>query len=273
MANDSGSENAKTTGDSATIFVWGVPFAPLTLDAAVDRIDELVRLGKPSYAITANLHYAMLSDELPRLREVNRRAAFIVADGMPLVWASRLLKTPLPERVAGSDLIWRVCERAAHRGHRIYLLGGAPGIADEAARRLRERFPGIAIAGTACPPFRKLTPEEQEDLLSAIRAARPDLLIVAFGQPKGELWIAEHCENLNVPVSIQLGASIDFVAGKVHRAPRWLQRTGFEWAFRLAQEPRRLIGRYTQNIIFLIRMLFGRTRRRSRIDRHANGVH
>jgi N-acetylglucosaminyldiphosphoundecaprenol N-acetyl-beta-D-mannosaminyltransferase len=251
--------------------VWGVPLMPYTLDQAVDRIGALIAAGQPSYFITANLHYAMLSNERPRLQEINERAAFILADGMPLVWASRLQKTPLPERVAGSDLIWKICERAAQQGQRIFLLGGAPGVAEEAARLLPERYHGLAIAGTACPPFRTWTSEEEDALIAQIRTTRPHILFVAFGQPKGELWIAKNYEKLIIPICVQVGASIDFIAGKVRRAPRWMQRTGLEWAFRLAQEPRRLLGRYARNGLFLIRMLFGRTRKPFRSETNRPG--
>lgn len=241
--------------------VWGLPLMPYTLEGALDRIDRLVAAGKPSYLITANLHYAMLSDQSPALRAVNEGAAFILADGMPLVWAARWQKTPLPCRVAGSDLIWKIGDRAAAKGHRLFLLGGAPGIGDEAARKLQERYPGLIIAGTACPPFRDLSEAEESDLLARIRESGAQILIIAFSQPKGELWMARICEKLMIPVCVQLGASLDFVAGKVRRAPRWLQRSGFEWAFRLAQEPRRLIGRYVRNAMFLFRMVFGRRKR------------
>src|SRR5258707_312571 len=122
------------------IWVWGLPLMPYNIDEALDRIDQLIDAGKPSYFITANLHYAMVSDQNERLREVNARADFILADGMPLVWASRLMKQPLPERVAASDLIWRICERAGLKGRRVFLLGGAPGIAEEAAKKLVEKY-------------------------------------------------------------------------------------------------------------------------------------
>jgi N-acetylglucosaminyldiphosphoundecaprenol N-acetyl-beta-D-mannosaminyltransferase len=244
-----------------SVRVWGIPLTPYTLEEALGRIDQLVAAGRPNYLITANLHYAMLSDQNPDLRAVNEGAAFILADGMPLVWAARWQKTPLPCRVAGSDLIWKIGERSAAKGHRLFLLGGAPGIADEAARKLRERYPGLIIAGTACPPFRDLNEVEERDLLAEIRGSGAQILIIAFSQPKGELWMARVCEKLMIPVCVQLGASLDFVAGKVRRAPRWLQRSGLEWAFRLAQEPRRLVGRYFRNAMFLMRMLFGRRRR------------
>lgn len=235
------------------VWVWGVPFAPMTLTEAVAAVSELIRAGRPSFFITAPTHYAMLTEECPDLREINDRAAFIVADGKPLVWASRMQGKPLPERVAGSDLIFHLCEEAAREGSRVFLLGGGEGVAEEAARRLVARYPSLRIVGTECPPFREPTPEEESALLDQIRTAAPDLLFVAFGQPKGERWILEHYERLGVPVSVQVGASLDFAAGRVRRAPRWMQKTGLEWVFRLALEPRRLAGRYARNAWFILR--------------------
>src|SRR5437764_6190074 len=235
--------------------VWGIPFAPLTLAETLDAAERLVRAGAPSYLITANLHYVMLTARDPRLAAVNRGAALIVADGMPLVWASRWRPTRLPERVAGSDMVPALCERAAKCGFRIFLLGGAPGIAERAATVARERFPGLQIVGTLAPPFRELTPAEHAELVETVRRANPDLLFVAFGQPKGELWVAEHHRELGVPLTVQVGASLDFLAGRVSRAPRWVQRVGLEWAYRLALEPGRLARRYAANGWFALSML------------------
>jgi N-acetylglucosaminyldiphosphoundecaprenol N-acetyl-beta-D-mannosaminyltransferase len=248
-------ETATTESATRRVWVWGVPFAPYTLVEAVAAVLELIREGRPSFFITAPTHYAMLTEDCPDLREINDRAAFILADGKPLVWASRMLGTPLPERVAGSDLIFHLCEEAAREGFRVFLLGGAQGVADEAARRLIERYPGLQIVGTECPPFRQPTPEEEEALLDRIRRAAPDLLFVAFGQPKGERWIIRHYQALGVPVSVQVGASLDFAAGRVRRAPRWMQNSGLEWVFRLSLEPRRLAGRYARNAWFILRRI------------------
>lgn len=237
------------------VWVWGLPLTPVTFGQTLDLIDQLVRAGKPQYFITANLHYAMLTAHDPRLPAVNDKAAFIVADGMPLVWASRWREGRLPERVAGSDLVPAMCERAARRGYRLFFLGGAPGVGDEAARRMVERFPGLQVAGVEVPPFRALSADEEGQMLDRIRAARPDILFVAFGQPKGEVWMAEHSQALGVPVSVQIGATFDFLAGKVQRSPRWLQRVGLEWAYRLSREPGRLASRYSRNALFASRML------------------
>jgi N-acetylglucosaminyldiphosphoundecaprenol N-acetyl-beta-D-mannosaminyltransferase len=158
----------------------------------------------------------------------------------------------LPERVAGSDLIYDLCERAAGLGRGVYLLGGAEGIADEASQKLRSLYPGLRIVGTACPAPGSLVGEGCRRIIDDIRAAGPDLLLVAFGQPKGELWIDEHLEELGVPVCVQVGATLDFVAGKVRRAPLFLQKTGLEWAYRIYTDPARLFPRYAKNAIFLL---------------------
>jgi N-acetylglucosaminyldiphosphoundecaprenol N-acetyl-beta-D-mannosaminyltransferase len=236
-------------------WVWGLPLVPWTLPEAADAVMDLVAAGRPSYFITANTHHAMLTRQDPRLRAVNEQAAFLVADGAPLVWASRGRKDSLPERVAGSDLIFDLCERAARRGYSLFFLGGAEGVAAEAARRLSRRYPGLRIAGAFSPPFRDLSRAEHDHLIGRIRAAQPDILCVAFGSPKGELWLSQHYETLGVPVSVQVGATLDFVAGRVRRAPRWLQRLGLEWAHRMWLEPARLFPRYARNAAFILRMM------------------
>lgn len=250
----------------ATVRVWGLPLAPWTRDRAAEAVTALIDAGRPALFITANTHYAMLSAADAGLRALNDRAAFLVADGSPLVLASRRSGTPLPERVAGADLIYDLAGRAAARGQRLFLLGGAPGVADEAARRLGEIYPGLVVAGTACPGADDLRGPGLEALIGAIRAARPDILLAALGQPKGELWLAEHLDALGVPACAQVGAALDFVAGRVRRAPRWLQRIHLEWAYRMAQEPARLAPRYARNALFLARMvardLAARPRRR-----------
>jgi N-acetylglucosaminyldiphosphoundecaprenol N-acetyl-beta-D-mannosaminyltransferase len=241
--------------------VWGVPFAPLSMAETVSAIDDLIRAGRPSYFITANVHYAMLSDENPDLAAINERAALILADGAPLVAAARWQGSPLPERVAGSDLIFELSALAAAKGYRLFLLGGAEGVAEEAARRLCDRFPALTIAGVECPPFGDVSREEEEAQATRIRAARPDILLTAFTMPKGERWLAANYQSLGVPVVANVGAAIDFASGRISRAPRWMQKSGLEWAFRLGREPRRLCGRYARNAWFIVRMVTRNARR------------
>jgi N-acetylglucosaminyldiphosphoundecaprenol N-acetyl-beta-D-mannosaminyltransferase len=235
--------------------IWGLPLVPWTIEQTVAHVDRLVRRARPSFFVTANLHYAMLCERDPRLRALNRRAAFLVADGMPLVWYSRLIGRRLPERIAGSDLIYALSRQAAVRGHRVFFLGGAEGVAQAAATVLARQYPGLPVAGVAAPMLSSLSGRQESELVDHIRRTRPDLLLVAFGQPKGERWLEEHLDALDVPVSVQLGASFDFVAGRVRRAPRWLRQTGLEWLYRMVREPRRLGPRYLHNMVFLARAL------------------
>ncbi|MFO0850934.1 MAG: WecB/TagA/CpsF family glycosyltransferase [Gemmataceae bacterium] len=245
----------QTHSPPAGVLVWGTRFAALTLAQTVDEVDRLVQAGQPTSFVTANVHTLMAADADPEMRAAMDEAAFVLADGMPIVWAARLWGRRLPERVAGSDLLPALCERAADRGYRLFFLGGPPGVGQAAADRLTARHPGLQVVGVESPPFRPPTPEEEAELVGRIRAARPHLLFVLFGQPKGELWIRRHRAALGVPVAAQFGASLDFVAGRVRRAPRWVQRAGLEWAYRISREPRRLTGRYARNALFLARMV------------------
>jgi N-acetylglucosaminyldiphosphoundecaprenol N-acetyl-beta-D-mannosaminyltransferase len=235
--------------------VWGLSLARLTFAGTVEAVDWLIARRRPSFFITANLHYAMLSDRDPRLQEVNRRAAFLVADGMPMVWYTRIAGRPLPERVAGADLLWHLCARAALAGHRVFLLGGGPGVAQQAGAILARRYPGLRIVGTLAPPHRPWTAEDDRSIVASVRRARADLLIAALGQPKGELWLAAQAEALGVPACVQVGASLDFVVGLARRAPLWLQRSGLEWFFRMLQEPKRLGPRYLLDALFLAKAI------------------
>jgi N-acetylglucosaminyldiphosphoundecaprenol N-acetyl-beta-D-mannosaminyltransferase len=157
--------------------------------------------------------------------------------------------------VAGSDLIYAISQWSSERRYRLFFLGGAPGVAHLAATRLQQRYPELKVVGTESPPFRPLSTQEESGLVQRIRGAAPDILFVALGQPKGELWLARNCDDLNVPVSVQLGASFDFVAGTSKRSPRWIQRLGMEWFYRLAHDPSRLSRRYAQNAAFLAKAI------------------
>jgi len=242
---------SQLTQGNATVDIWGLPLAPLTLTETVHRVEELIRLGTPRYVITANLNYAMLSSKDPRLQQANRGAAFIVADGMPLVWASRWQGQPFPERVTGADLLPALCGLAAQRGFRVLLLGGATGVAATAVDRLKFRYDGLQMIGMNAPLLRGMSDQCSADLVERVKCIKPDLLLLACSQPEGELWLAENCSTMGVPACVQIGAAIDFAAGSVSRAPRLVQHLGFEWLFRLGREPQRLAPRYWRNMRFL----------------------
>lgn len=222
---------------------------------AVAAMGELIKAGHPSHVIAANTHYVMLSHSDRELQQINAQATFIVADGMPIVLASRLYGSPLPARIAGSDLLIEFSAEAALKGYRMFLLGGAEGVAEEAARRLVFRYPGLQIVGTVSPPFREWTPQEEADLIASVREAKPDFLVTALTMPTGDRWLAANLHLFGVPVVFNGGAASDFAAGRVRRAPKWIQKAGFEWCFRLVQEPRRLWSRYLFDAMFIARMM------------------
>lgn len=252
-APSDGLDHASDLPPLEEVEVLGLRLARMSFTQTVDRIESLIRRGRPSFFITANLHYACVCERDARLREVNQKAAFLTADGMPLVWLSRLLGRALPERVTGADLVWAICQRAAQQGYRVFLLGGQPGVAQQAAGVLQARYPGLQIVGVEAPMLDALAADERAQLLERIRQARPDLLFAAFGQPKGELWLAEHIDQLGVPAAVQIGASLDFVVGRRRRAPGWMQRMGLEWFWRFLCEPGRLSRRYLADGLFLFR--------------------
>lgn len=234
--------------------VWDVPFDCVTLPEAVEYIGGMIDRRDPSYVITANLNYVMLHHDDPSMHPITAAADLILADGQPIVARSRLDASSLPERVAGSEMIYHLAERAAARGWRIYFLGGVEGVGAACAEQLQTLYPKLQIAGVESPPFRALTADEQLEQDARIRASGADLLLVAFGQPKGERWINENYKRLGVPVSIQLGASFDFVAGTAKRAPQIWQDLGLEWFYRMCSDPKRLVARYWDNAKFLGRV-------------------
>ncbi len=243
------------TCEPETTSVWDTPFAVLDMAGTVHLADEIIRAREPEYFVTANLNYLMLIESFPQLMEVNRSAAAVLADGHPIVVRSRFGIHPLPCRVAGADLILELAKRSAEKGYRIFLLGAADGVAEAAAAKLQQLYPGVQIAGCYAPPFRPLSSAEHAAMVERIRVSQPDILLVAFGQPKGELWIYQHLQELSVPLSIQLGASFDFLAGTARRAPPLWQKLRLEWLYRLSQDPRRLGPRYAANFLFLARRL------------------
>jgi N-acetylglucosaminyldiphosphoundecaprenol N-acetyl-beta-D-mannosaminyltransferase len=238
-----------------TTHVWGIDFALVNMADVIQRADRLISSRQCEYFITANLNYLMLTSQHPDLAQVNAQADLMIADGFPIVWRSRWQSTRLPGRVAGSDMIVELARLSAEKGYRIYFLGGAPGVAEKAAAKLHSMFPALQIAGCCAPPFRPLSDAEQAAMFDDIRNSRADILLVAFGQPKGERWIHQHYRQLNIPLSIQLGASFDFLAGTAKRAPKFWQWIGGEWLYRTLNEPKRLGPRYLGNVAFLLRCI------------------
>ncbi len=223
----------------------GVPMALIDYAGAMDAMDAMIERRERGYVSAAAVHVVMVSRHDRATLAALREASLVLPDGRPLVWALNLLGAGLDDRVYGPELTVRYCRRAAQRGHRIWLYGGATRAALAGLERaLESRFPGIQIAGGHSPPPRPLTAEEEAALAARINADAPDVVWVGIGAPKQELWMARMRPLLEAPVLAGVGAAFDFIAGRKRQAPAWMQRAGLEWLFRLSQDPLRLGPRY-----------------------------
>jgi N-acetylglucosaminyldiphosphoundecaprenol N-acetyl-beta-D-mannosaminyltransferase len=222
-----------------------VPIDAVTMGDALDEVERMVASGEGGAVFTPNVDHIVIASENPRMRAAYARASLSIVDGTPVVWASRLFDPSLPERVAGSDFVPRVLERAADRGWRVYFLGGAPGVSRLAREKLLVTMPKLQVVGLDEGRIHvDDPPEARERVMAPIRAARPDLVFVALGAPKQEIWIDACRDALKPMVFFGIGASLDFIAGTMPRAPSWMAKTGTEWLFRLSREPKRLWRRY-----------------------------
>jgi len=225
------------------VWIGEVPIDPLTFDEALDAIERLVASREGGTVFTPNVDHVVMAEHDETFRAAYRDVSLSLVDGMPVLWASRLLGRALPEKVSGSDLVPRLAERAASREWRVYLLGGADGSAPLAARALEAR--GVRIAGFSAPRVRvSASPSDHAEIADAIAKTEPDLVLVGLGAPKQELFATAVRERLRPAVLLGVGASIDFLAGAVPRAPAWISESGLEWLYRLGREPRRLWRRY-----------------------------
>ena len=230
----------------ATAEVLGVPLALTDYEGTMDWMDGVVAERGQGYLSAAAVHLVMVAQEDEATREAVRDATLIVPDGQPLVWALRSLGHEA-SRVYGPDLMAKYCERSAETGTRMYLYGGRnQGALVELALRLRRQYPGLQIVGGYSPPFRRLSDEEQDWVVEDINRSRADVVWVGIGQPKQEIWMRDFRDRLEAPMLVGVGAAFDFHAGLIPQAPVWMQATGLEWVFRLAQEPRRLWRRYVR---------------------------
>ena len=217
----------------------------VTMDEAVDRIDKLVQARKPSYVVTPNVDHIVKIENDKEFAQIYEEADLIVADGMPLLWMAKRMGTPLKEKVSGSDLFPRVCEMAAKKGYKMYFLGAAEGVAAKAAENLKAKYPGLQVVGTYSPSYGfEQKEDEMKEIERMLKEAAPDILIVCLGCPKQEKFAYKYGRNYGIPVSLGLGASIDFEAGKEKRCPAWMARCGLEWIYRLMKEPKRMYKRY-----------------------------
>ena len=224
--------------------VLGVPVSIVDMAAALAVIDGWIAARRHEFVCLRDVHGVMACQDDPELMRIHRRAGMVAPDGVPLVWLGRLMGHQGIRRVCGPDLLPALCEHSLARGTRHFFYGGAPGVAERLAERLRARFPGLEVAGTHTPPFRPLSEAEDAAVVAKIDESRADIVWIGLGTPKQERWMAAHLGRLEAPVMLGVGAAFDFHAGTVRRAPAWMQRSGLEWLFRLVSEPRRLWRRY-----------------------------
>jgi N-acetylglucosaminyldiphosphoundecaprenol N-acetyl-beta-D-mannosaminyltransferase len=243
--------------------VLGVGISAIDMEMALTRIASWVDQRIPHYVCITGVHGVMECRRDPELRRIHNASGLTTPDGMPMVWAGRLVGAHWMRRVYGPDLMEALSGLAAQRGWGFYLYGGKEGVAERLAERLTMRHPGLRVVGAYSPPFRPLSSAEAEEVIGRINQAAPDIVWVGLGTPKQERWMDEYHRRLHAPVLIGVGAAFDFLSGDVQQAPRWVQRSGFEWLFRLAQEPRRLAARYLRNNpVFLLEIARHRPRLR-----------
>lgn len=225
----------------------------LTMEETLQEAERLIEKRACSYLVTPNLDHIVNLEQDADFAEAYRHADLIVADGKPLIWISKWLKNPIKEKVSGSDLFPRMCELAAKRGYRVFLLGAAEGVAAKAAENLQKKYHGLEIAGTYSPKFGfEHMPEELNKIKSILLEAKPDLLALALGSPKAEKFIYAHRQEFAVPLTISIGAAVDFEAGNIQRAPKWMSEVGLEWLFRITQDPKRLAKRYWRDAVMIL---------------------
>ena len=261
--------NAGTAEAGADLNPWvdvlGVRISAITMGDALASIAAWIARREPHYVCVTPAHGVMDCHGDGELRDIFNGSGMTTPDGMSIVWLLRLRGCARVERVYGPDLLLAACERSIAAGWRHFFFGGLPGVADLLAQRLQQRFPGLVIAGIMTPPFGPPTPEEDAEAVRTINAARPDIVWVGLSTPKQERWMAAHLGLLAAPVLVGIGAAFDFLSGRKRQAPRWMQRAGLEWFFRLATEPLRLApryARYPQFVFLALRQAF-RARARS----------
>lgn len=224
--------------------VLGVGVSAITMDDALSHIERWIADDAREYVCITTVHGIMESRMDASLRDVMNSSGLTTPDGMPLVWLAHRAGHARVTRVYGPDLLLEACALAAQKGYRFFFYGGAEGVPEELAAQLVSKHPGLDVVGCLSPPFHALSREEDDEIVSAINRARPDVVWVGLSTPKQERWMADHLGRIDAKVMVGVGAAFDFHSGRKKQAPGWMQRNGLEWLFRLLQEPRRLGRRY-----------------------------
>lgn len=226
------------------------------MNETLSAIDEMIASGKKSYIVAINVDVVMKIESDSYLKKITDEADMVLVDGQPLVWIAKWHKHPVKVKISGSDLVPLLCKRVAKKGYSIFIIGGKEGIAEKAKRNLEKDYPGIQVVGTYAPPFGfEKDEKEVEKINEMISDAHPDILITCFGCPKQEKWIYENYQKYDAKVSVCAGATVDFLAGNVNRAPKWMSEHGLEWFYRFTQEPKRMFKRYFVDDVQIIKLI------------------
>lgn len=228
----------------------------VNMDEAIQAIEDMIASEKKSYIVAINVDVVMKIENDSYLKEITDHADTVLVDGQPLVWISKWHKHPVKAKISGSDLVPLLCEKAAKKGYSMFIIGGKDGIAEKAKCNLENDYPGIKIVGTYAPPFGfEKDEKELTKINEMISNAHPDLLIACFGCPKQEKWIYENYQKYDAKISVCAGATVDFLAGNVNRAPKWMSEHGLEWFYRFTQEPKRMFKRYFVDDVKIIKLI------------------
>ena len=228
----------------------------VTMDETIKEIEKMIKDNKKSYIVAVNVDVIIKIEEDDELKKATDNADMVLIDGKPLIWISKIKKKPIKEKISGSDLVPKLCEVANEKGYSIFILGGKDGIADQAKEKLENQYKNIKIVGTYAPPIGFENDEKELNKINEmINKTKPDLLFACLGCPKQEKWIAKNIDKYNAKVSICAGATVDFLAGNVKRAPKWMSNCGLEWFYRFLQEPRRLFKRYFIDDVKIIKLM------------------
>lgn len=228
----------------------------LDMKEAINEIESLIDCNKKSYIVAINVDVVMKIEQDTYLKKITDEADMVLVDGKPLIWISKMHKNPVKAKISGSDLVPLLCAVAAQKGYSIFIIGGKDGIAEKAKMRLKAQYPNIEIIGTYSPPFGFENDLEELDRINQmISEVHPDLLIACFGCPKQEKWIYENYRKYEARVSVCAGATVDFLAGNIKRAPKWMSEHGLEWFYRFLQEPKRMFKRYFVDDVKIIKLI------------------
>ena len=238
----------------STVTVLDIPIAAVTMKQAVAAVEDFITAKKTHLIATANAEMIMMAQDDSELASILQQADLVVPDGAGVVWASRYLGHPVPERVAGYDLAQQLLQQAAQKGYRVYFFGAGPGIAVQAQAAAVARYPGLHIVGVRDGYF---SMQEEAEIIEKIQASQSDILLVALGVPKQEKWLAKNLHLLGTPVVMGVGGTFDVMAGVVERAPLWMQQASLEWLYRLLQQPQRFL-RMLALPQFVLRVLYAK---------------